>query len=142
MGFGIWETTQEEMNKKELEDRTRAFALSVIRFVSQLDRSPASDVLGRQLLKASTSIGANYTEANRAESRQDFHHKVAIAEKEAAETLYWLKLLQDAGIGESESRRLLLKECDELLAIFTVIGKRTRPGPFLSAREDEPDDFA
>src|SRR5512135_2351489 len=99
------------MNKRELEDRARSFALSVVRFVSQFEKGPAPDVLGRQLLKSGTSIGANYTEANRAESRQDFHHKVAIVEKEAAETLYWLKLCRDAGIGENGARDQLLKEC-------------------------------
>ncbi len=129
------------MNKRELEDRTRAFALGVVRFVSSMDNGPNSWVLGKQLLRAGTSIGANYAEANRAESRQDFHHKIAIVEKEAAETLYWLMLLRDAELGEESARTGLLSECDELLSIFTAIGKRTKPGPFLSAREDDPDEF-
>jgi four helix bundle protein len=72
--------------KKELEARTKRFALSVIAFVSKLPRGKASDVIGYQLVKSGTSIGANYREVNRAESHDDFIHKIAICEKEAAET--------------------------------------------------------
>jgi len=114
------------MNKKELEERTKRFALQIIRFVSDLPRSKVTDVLGYQLLKSGTSIGANHREANRAESRNDFIHKVAIVEKEAAETQYWLELFEDAGIGDSAERNWLVKECSELLAIFTASGKTAK----------------
>ena len=76
------------MDKHELEQRTKGFALRIIRFVAALPKSKVSSVLGYQLLKSGTSIGANYREANRAESRNDFIHKIAIVEKEAAETVY------------------------------------------------------
>jgi four helix bundle protein len=69
--------------KKELETRTKRFALIVIQLVGKLPGSKASDVIGYQLLKSGTSIGANYREANRALSRDDFIHKIAICEKEA-----------------------------------------------------------
>jgi len=114
------------MDKKELEARTKEFALRVIRFVSDLPRSKVTDVLGYQLLKAGTSIGANHREANRAESRNDFIHKIAIVEKEAAETQYWLELFEDADIGDSAERDWLAKECGELLAIFTASGKTAK----------------
>jgi four helix bundle protein len=114
------------MDKKELERRTRAFALRVVRFVSSLPKSKVSDVLGYQLLKSGTSIGANYREANRAESRNDFIHKIAIVEKEAAETQYWLELFEEAQIGNEEERRWLLKESGELLAIFTASGRTAK----------------
>ncbi len=114
------------MDKGELERRTKAFALQVIRFVSDLPKSKASDVIGYQLLKSGTSIGANYREANRAESRNDFIHKVGIVEKEAAETQYWLELCQEAQVGDAEARQWLLKESGELLAIFTRIGKTAK----------------
>ena len=114
------------MNRKELEDRTKQFALQVIRFVSSLPKGKVTDVLGYQLLKSATSIGANYREANRGESRDDFIHKIAIVEKEAAETQYWLELLQEAGVGNPAQLEPLLKECAELLAIFTATGKTTR----------------
>ena len=79
--------------KNELESRTKAFALHIIKFVSNLPKNKTTDVLGYQLLKSGTSIGANYREARRAESTDDFIHKIAIVEKEANESKYWLELL-------------------------------------------------
>ena len=114
------------MDKNELEKRTKEFALNVIRFVSGLSKNKIVDVLGYQLLKSGTSIGANYREANRAESRKDFIHKVAIVEKEASESQYWLELCVEAEIGSSEELNNLLCESGELLAIFTSIGKTTK----------------
>jgi|SRR6516162_9083537 four helix bundle protein len=84
--------------KKELEARTKRFALSVIQVVGKLPRGKASDVIGYQLLKSGTSIGVNYREVNRAQSHDDFIHKVAICEKEAAETEYWLELAMEANL--------------------------------------------
>jgi len=114
------------MDKKELEKRTKEFALQVIRFVSGLPQNKPANVLSYQLLKSGTSIGANHREANRAESRNDFIHKIAIVEKEAAETQYWLELFEDADIGDSAERDWLVKECGELLAIFTASGKTAK----------------
>ncbi len=114
------------MDKVELEERTKQFALRVIQFVSSLVKNKVTDVLGYQLLKSGTSIGANYREANRAQSRNDFIHKIAIVEKEAAETQYWLELCEDAGIGGASQRHWLLQECGELLAIFTASGKTAK----------------
>jgi four helix bundle protein len=114
------------MDKNELESRTKEFALRVVRFVGMLPKNRVADVLGHQLLRAGTSIGANYREANRAESRNDFIHKVGVVEKEASETQYWLELLQEAGLGDQEERRWLLRESGELLAIFTASGKTAK----------------
>jgi four helix bundle protein len=97
------------VDKVELEARTKRFALRVIRFVSSLAENKVTNMLGYQLLKSGTSIGANYREANRAQSRNDFIHKIAIVEKEAAETQYWLELCEDAGIGGEAERRWLPK---------------------------------
>ena len=83
-------------------------------------------MLGYQLLKAGTSIGANYREANRAQSKKDFIHKIAVVEKEAAETQYWLELCAEAEVGNDDQRRWLLKESGELLAIFTAAGKTAK----------------
>jgi four helix bundle protein len=82
------------MDKTELEKRTKIFAIKVIRFVAKLPKNKTTDVLGYQLLKSGTSIGANYREANRAESRNDFMHKIGVVSKEAAETQYWLELFR------------------------------------------------
>ncbi len=114
------------MDKAELEGRTKTFALRVIRFVAQLPRNRISDTLGRQLLSSGTSVGANYREANRAQSRSDFIHKIALVEKEAAETQYWLELFDEAGLGDPQERRWLLQEADALIAIFTSIGKTSK----------------
>ena len=91
-----------------------------------MPKSNVSSVLGYQLLKSGTSIGANYREANRSESRNDFIHKMAIVEKEAAESAYWLELVEESDIGDPSERRWLLKECGELLAIFTAAGKTAK----------------
>ena len=114
------------MNKKDLEQRTKGFALRIIKFVASLPMGRIADVLGYQLLKAGTSVGANYREANRAQSRNDFIHKIAIVEKESAESEYWLELFNDSNIGDASERRWLLAEAGELLAIFTSVGRSTK----------------
>ena len=111
--------------KTELEGRTLAFALRVIRYVDGFQKRQASWVIGNQLLKAATSIGANYREAARAESKADFVHKVGIAEKEAAETEYWLQLCEQAEIGAGENAALL-DETRQLIAILTAIGRNAK----------------
>ena len=110
--------------EKDLEQRTKLFAVRVIDFVSSLPRSMTGDVLTRQLLRSATSIGANYREANRGVSRADFSNKIGTVQKEAAETQYWIELLIEPKIGSEDTVLALLKESTELLAIFTTIGKR------------------
>jgi len=82
--------------------------------------------LGWLLLKSGTSIGANYRDANRAESKADFVHKLAIAEKEASETVYWLELMTEAGIGDRKDVAKLLQEARGILAIFTAAGRTSK----------------
>ena len=112
--------------EKDLEQRTKQFALSAIKFVSSLPRTREADVLGRQLLRSATSIGANYREANRGVSRADFANKIGTVQKEAAETQYWLELLMESGLDKGDSAQELLHESSELLAIFTTIGKKLK----------------
>lgn len=114
------------MDKLELEKRTKQFALNVIAFVATLPETRTSAIIEYQLVKAGTSVGANYREANRAESRADFIHKIAIVEKESSESGYWLEICDEANLGEVERRRWLLGESRELLAIFTSIGRSTK----------------
>ncbi len=114
------------MDKHELEQRTKRFALRIIAFVASLPRGRIGDVVGFQLLKAGTSVGANYREANRAESKNDFIHKIAIVEKEASESHYWLELIHESNLGELTERLWLLNEAGELLAIFTSTGKTSK----------------
>jgi four helix bundle protein len=110
----------------ELEGRTLEFAAGIVSFVAALSRTEAAIVIGRQLLRSGTSIGANYHEANRAESREDFSHKVAIAVKEAAETEYWLILCGRIELGTPKSRAALTAEAGELIAILSTILRRAR----------------
>ena len=114
------------MVEKDLEIRTKRFALSVIKFVSALPRSRDADILGRQLLRSATSIGANYREASRGVSRPDFANKIGTVEKEAAETQYWIELLVESGISGDALATELHRESSELLAIFTTIGKKLK----------------
>lgn len=109
--------------EKDLERRTKQFALQVIKFVSGLPRTRDADILGRQLLRSATSIGANYREANCGVSRADFANKIGTVQKEASETQYWIELLIESGITANATAKTLLKEATELLAIFTVTGR-------------------
>lgn len=78
-------------------------------------------VLGKQYLRAATAIGANVEEAQSGESRADFIHKLGIAQKEARESLYWLRLLSESGIVSRSRLQLLLRETEELIAVITAI---------------------
>jgi four helix bundle protein len=114
------------MDKVELEKRTKRFALRVIAFAATLPVGKIGDVIRYQLVKAGTSVGANYREANRAESRNDFIHKIGIVEKEASESQYWLEICDEAKFGAAEQRDWLLRESGELLAIFTSSGRTAK----------------
>ena len=94
--------------------------------VASFSRNKAADVVGYQLLKSATSIGANYREATRAESKADFIHKIGVVEKEANETVYWLELVKETFIKNDETVEILLNECHELLAIFAALGKTAK----------------
>jgi four helix bundle protein len=89
--------------QNELELRTKRFALAVIELIGRLPKSKTTDVLGHQLLKSGTSIGANYRKAVRAQSRDDFIHKISICEKGAAEREYWLELLLESNVAPAAS---------------------------------------
>ena len=114
------------MDKRELEKRTKDFAKEVITFVAGFPKSKTADVIGYQLVKSGTSIGANYREANRAESKEDFIHKLSIVEKECSETQYWLEICTELTIGSKKTGQMLLDEVSELLAIFTSSRKTLR----------------
>ena len=108
---------------KKLEERTRKFAVSIIRLSTSLPNTTESMVVRNQIAKSGTSIGANYREANRARSRADFNNKIKICESEASETQYWLEVIVEAGWLSREQVKSDYDECSELLAIFTTIGK-------------------
>ena len=111
---------------RDLKERTKQFALKIIRLVASLPRTREADIIGRQLLKAGTSVGANHREANRARSKAEFRAKIGIVEQESDESLYWLELLKESGITKGALLEELLVEADELVAIFTTIGKKSK----------------
>lgn len=114
------------MNPKELEKRTKGFALRIIDLVESWPRGRVFDVIGYQLLKSGTSVGANHREANRAQSYDDFIHKIGIVEKEASETQFWLEICNERKLGVMDQRNWLLRESGELLAIFTATGRTAK----------------
>ena len=110
--------------KKKLEGRTADFAVEVFRMIDSLPRLVSSKVIAFQLGKSASSVGANYREANRAESPDDFIHKIGIALKECSESIYWLTLLSKLYPDQAEIGKQI-KECDELLRIFQTIRTKT-----------------
>jgi four helix bundle protein len=117
------------MNEQALRDRTKQLALRVIKMVSQLPSNPVAAILGRQILRSGTSVGANYREACRARSRAEMISKLGIVEQELDESCYWLELLVDGGIVSSEKMSLLLQEADELLRIIIASVRTLKQSP-------------
>jgi len=111
---------------KQLEIRTKKFAISVIGLSILLPNMPENRVIKNQVSKSGTSIGANYREANRARSKPDFMNKIKICESEASETAYWLEIISDLNRIDSGKVQLILAEANEILAIFTSIGKKLK----------------
>jgi four helix bundle protein len=108
---------------KRLEKRTKAFAIRIIRLSILLPNTVEGKIIRNQLTKSGTSIGANYREATRARSRADFKSKIKICESEASETSYWLEIVKDLQWTDAEEFEVIIIEANELLAIFTSIGK-------------------
>jgi four helix bundle protein len=114
------------MNSDEFKQRTEKFALRVIRLVSRLPKESTAEILGRQLLRAATSVGANYRAACRARSKAEFRAKLGIVEKEADECLYWFNLLVEGNVVRAEMLKDLKAECNEILAMVVASIRTTR----------------
>jgi four helix bundle protein len=110
----------------DLRDRTKAFALRVIKLYTALPRRIEAQVIGKQVLRSGTSVGANYREAYRARSTAEFVAKVGDCLKELDETAYWLELIAESGIFPADRLDPLADECNQLIAIFTTISKKTK----------------
>ncbi|MEO3408401.1 four helix bundle protein [Mucilaginibacter sp. CAU 1740] len=123
------------MDKVELKKRTKKFATDIIRFVEELPRSRSIDILTHQLLRSSTSVGANYRSACRGKSTADFINKIVIVEEEADESIYWLELIEESGLVNSPTLPGLKKEANELTAIFTAIGKTAKENQKLNNKK-------
>ncbi len=107
------------MNEDDLKRRTKQFALRVIKLVDALPKTTAGRAIGGQLVRAGTSVGANYRAACRGRSRADFIAKLGVVEEEADECGYWLELVIEAGLLKPELVNPLLEEANELTAIIT-----------------------
>jgi len=118
----------EEQKLVDLKARTKDFALRVVRMYSAMPRRTEAQVLGKQVLRSGTSVGANYREANRARSRAEFIAKIGDCLKELDETSYWLELLNESAIIPETKLTALQDEREQLLAIFTTISKKTKAG--------------
>jgi four helix bundle protein len=116
------------VENQDLRDRTADFALRIVRMFCALPRRTEAQVLGKQVLRSGTSIGANYREASRARSKAEFTAKCGDCLREVDETAYWLELLVEAKLVAPEKLAPLRAECEELTAIFVSIVKRSKGG--------------
>lgn len=112
--------------EKDLKDRTKKFALRIIKMYSSLPKSYEGKVLGSQVLRSGTSVGANYREASRGRSKAEFIAKMGECLKELDETIYWFELLIEAEILPENKLSGLLRESNELTAIFVTIINKTK----------------
>ncbi|MEK7165726.1 MAG: four helix bundle protein [Patescibacteria group bacterium] len=105
----------------DLEERTALFGESIIKLCKTIKENNITIPIVNQLIRSGTSVGANYSEANNAESRSDFRHKIGICKKEAKETIYWLRMLCTANIENNDTIKPVWQEAKELTLIFSKI---------------------
>ena len=123
---------QNERTERDLAQRTRMFALRIITMYSALPKETVAQVLGKQVLRSGTAVGANYREANRARSKAEFVAKMGDCLKELDETSYWLELLVEATLVPQSRLSALSDETSQLIAIFVTIIKHAKE------RKEEP----
>jgi len=116
--------------KYDLEERTARFGENIIEFARSLKKDPINLPLISQVIRSGTSIGANYMEADRAESGKDFRHKIGLCKKEAKETRHWLRMIARANPDKTNECRILWQEAHELALIFSSILRSKKKGQF------------
>jgi four helix bundle protein len=116
------------MTENEFKDKTKQVALRIIRLIESLPSTYTAQIIGKQVLRSATSIGANYRAACRAKSTADLLHKLAIVEEEADESLYWLELLVDSGIVPEKRLSELTKDINSIVAMTVASIKTLRSG--------------
>ena len=114
------------MTEQEFKDRTKQIALRVIRLVESLPNTNSAQIIGKQLLRSATSVGANYRAACRGKSTADILHKLSIVEEEADESLYWLELLIESGIVSENKLSALMSDINEIVAMIVSSIKTLR----------------
>src|SRR6266849_4625345 len=121
----MWKTSMQSP-QEQLRDRTKAFAVRIIRLYRSLPHAAEAQVIGKQLLRCGTSVAANYRAACRARSRAEFASRLGVVVEEADEAMLWLELLADSGVVRNERLRPLQTEARELTALFTASQHTTR----------------
>jgi len=124
----------------DLKDRTRDFALRIIRLYTALPKRSESQIIGKQVLRSGTAVGANYREGLRARSKSEYAAKLNIGLMELEETLYWLELMEQAGIVSASRLALLRAETCELTAIFVTLIKMARTKAKLEIRKQKAEE--
>jgi len=117
---------QEPRQPRDLKERTRSFSLRIIRLYAALPKKPEAQVIGKQVLRSGTAVGANYREGLRARSKSEYATKLNLGLMELEETLYWLELLEQAEIISARRLTALKGEVSELCAIFVTLVKQAR----------------
>ena len=115
LDFGFW--IGHTVNENEFKNRTKQIALRVIRLVESLPKTTSAQIIGKQLLRAATSVGANYRAACRGKSEADVISKLSIVEEEADESLYWLELLVESNIVSENKLASLMQDTNEIVAM-------------------------
>lgn len=119
-------TKDENKKQYDLEERTAKFGEGIIIFSKKIPKNEITRPIITQLIKAGTSVGANYCEADCAESKKDFEHKIGICKKEAKESKHWLRMISKAVPELKDEAKILWKEANELYLIFVTIVKNSR----------------
>jgi four helix bundle protein len=114
------------MDRKSLQKRTKQFNIDVIKLCEKLPRSAAGFELAKQVIRSAGSVGANYRATLRAKSKADFIYKIEIVLEEADESLYWLEVIHEAGLVTDTEMLRMIKEADELTAIFAATDKTAK----------------
>ena len=126
------------MDENEFKRRTKQFGLRVIKLTGVLPREMAAQVIGKQLLRAATSVGANYRAACRGKSVADVINKLGIVEEEADESVYWLEMLIEAGLMPETRLKDLLREANEIVAMTVASIKTLRRGAVCQSKIQNP----
>jgi four helix bundle protein len=111
------------MNRKTLQDRTKQFNIDVVLFCNSLPKTPAGFEIAKQLIRSSGSVGANYRPSSRSKSQADFAYKLKIVLEEIDESFYWLEIIKETKLSTEKIIDDLLKEANELTAIFSAANK-------------------
>lgn len=113
-------------DKYDLQERTILFAEKIILFVKSLDKNDINRTFSNQLLRSGSSIGANYMEADAAESKKDFQHKISLCRKEGKESMYWARILAKANLNKQQECKIIWREAQELVFIFSAILSKSK----------------